>query len=52
MPNQAVPNAFIIGLNNGSLNAYATTDIDLVIDVTGYFDADSTGFTYTALMRM
>ncbi len=51
VPNQAVPNAFIIGLNNGSLNAYATTGTDLVIDVTGYFDADSTGFTYTALLN-
>ena len=51
VPGQAVPNAFIIGLHNGSLNAYATTATDLIVDVTGYFDTDSTGATYTALVN-
>ena len=44
-------NAFIIGLHNGSLNAYATTATDLIIDVTGYFDTNNTGATYTALLN-
>ena len=51
VPGQAVPNAFIIGLHNGSLDAYATTATDLIIDVTGYFDTNNTGATYTALLN-
>ncbi len=35
---QTVPNSFIVGLGaDGSFNAYVTTTIDLVIDVSGYF---------------
>lgn len=35
---QVVPNSFLVGVgSDGSFNAYVTTTIDLVIDVTGFF---------------
>ncbi len=41
---QVVPNAFIVGLgSDGAFNGYATTSVDLIIDLTGYYDTMSSG---------
>jgi thermitase len=52
---QIIPNAFTIGLgNNGSFNIYATTGINFLIDITGYYsneatDVNGTGLLYSGL---
>ncbi len=51
VPGQVAPNAFTVGLgNNASFNLYATTGVDFVIDITGYYGVNGfNGFTYTSL---
>ncbi len=44
VPGDVRPNAFTVGLGaQGNFNSYALTATDLLIDVTGYYDAVSTG---------
>lgn len=48
---QVVPNAFTVGVSGGtgSFNVYATTGIDFVIDIAGYYDTNSSGLVFTPL---
>ncbi len=48
---QVIPNAFTVGLGTDrSFNLYATTGIDAVVDITGYYDTQgANGLTYTSL---
>ena len=44
VPGQVTPNNFSVGLApDGSFNSYALTTTNLVIDLTGYYDATSSG---------
>src|SRR4029079_775544 len=44
LPGQIVPNAFVVGLSaDGSVAIYASTAPDAVIDLTGYYDTNSSG---------
>ncbi len=45
VPGQVVPNVVTVGLtaNGGTFNIYASTKIDFVLDVIGYFDTNGTG---------
>ncbi len=52
---QVVPNSFTVGLGgDGSLNIYSTASVDFIVDVTGYYSADSSdsngaGLTYRSM---
>ncbi len=38
VPGQVVPNAFVVGLaSDGTFNTIASTGVDIVIDIAGYF---------------
>ncbi|MAT06455.1 MAG: hypothetical protein CL424_15565 [Acidimicrobiaceae bacterium] len=48
-PNEARPNSVVVGTDDqGQVCAKALTDLDIAIDVTGYFD-DGAGYEFTAL---
>ncbi len=54
VPGLVVPNAFTIGLGRGGINVYASTTIDLVIDISGYYstsssDVNGAGLLYNTL---
>ncbi len=41
VPGLVIPNAFTVGLGLGGFNVYASTTINLVIDISGYYSSSS-----------
>jgi len=47
VPNQIVPNAFTVGLGgDGAFNIYATSGVNFIVDITGYYAPPGTGGLY------